>query len=536
MFLLYFSRRVLSSDVRVKSALTWGAITDIMKKTRTVPFEERTHDMKKAAALILSAIMIFSLASCSFIRINRKGDEGDDTGTEFVTEPVTEPDTVIRVPDGVDEAKREAQARVAALPDHEFSKDTFSVAVTPGIVFAPEHTADRYDDALNERCGIAGGRYGITFSQIETPLELMLSDSYSAYLSGSYYSDAMMIPQSALGEFTEKGHLLNIQSIPHFDVSADYFDRDAMAQAAAGYTNPAVIGSVTKDVSKYYCVYVNTSLIGDGEFDDIRTCVEDGSWTWQKLLEVKRAVSDINGGVGGLGASDLHGFTDTVYFSGGQNYFSCGFGKVPSVAFDTDLTVTAVEILKSLYNDGVTFDSFSETGTALGDFIEGKLLFHIDTVSEMTAITEMGIDWCLLPIPKTDPEQTTYAARCSPDAPVMVIPSSGTDPDDVGAAVTALGAASYGYLDRCYYDRLITTSLNRSSTLDMFDYVCGIKGGRGVYDFTDMYASRFQIFDEDTSGALWELVTGGGTLGEKAAASRFDLNWRLANAFPVVSE
>jgi len=483
---------------------------------------------KIAVPLILT--LCLTLASCSFIKINRPED---DTDAPDVTAAESAGPDVAPYDDGREAARAEAAARVASLPDHDFQKDTFTVAVASGITFLPSAAADGYDDALIERCRIAGERYGIKFAQMEAPLELMLSDAYSAYLSGVYYADALMVPQSALGELTEKGIPLNTQSVPYADYSAEYYDRAAMDQATGGYVSPAIIGAASRDIGSFRCIYVNTALTGADVYAEMREAVRDGSWTWQKLLEIERGARAADGSPAAVCASGSDLLADAVYSSSGQNYFSCGFGKTPAVAFETETTLAAVDVMRSLFSDGAVFDGQRDGSTALEAFVSGGAVFCVETVGRMLEISAMGSDWGLVPMPKVTADQQDYCSFCSPDAPVFVIPAAGTDPEDAGLAIAALNAASYGYVDRCYSDRLVRTAVNNSLTLDMLDYVCGIKGGKGLYEFTEMYASRFPLFDEDTSGALWELVTGGGKLADKAAASAFDLNWRLRGAFPV---
>ena len=219
--------------------------------------------------------------------------------------------------------------------------------------------------------------------------------------------------------------------------------------------------------------------------------------------------------------------------SGNQHYLDAGWGKIPSFAFETDLTEKAVSILRNLYNDGVIFDSYTESGSEPDEFRNGSILFHADTVGNMARVARMGGDWRLLPVPKLDPEQQTYYSYCSPDAPVLVVPAGNPNTEDAAYAIEALNAASCRYLDRCYYHRLVRTALNDSRTLDMLDYVCGINGGVGLYDFTSMYGSVFPQLAFNSSETIWELATKGGDLAAAAYNSRLDMNWRFVNAFPM---
>ena len=491
--------------------------------------------MKKAAALITAILtIVLALSSCGLITFN--GDDTQDSQTVTGTDSVTaEPDDgPRRVDGGAAEKKKEAEARVSALPSREFSKDTFTVTVSPGMTFAPASATDGYDEAIIARNGMVARKYSIAAVQVETPVDLMLSDSYSAYLAGQFYSDVMMIPQSAVGAFAEKGFLLNVHSLPFADYGKDWYDLAAMDQAAAGYGAYAVVGSATKDIGCYYCLYVNTALLESLGIEFPRTQVENGSWTWQTLLDGVRGAAAIDGGYRAIGAATAHDFVCAAYGSSGQNFMLTGLGKTPRVAFETQATQTVVDVIKALRgSDALLFDQYSEGGSAVADFRAGRALYLCARVSDMAEISTMGGDWCVLPMPKTDASLETYYSYCSPDAPVFVIGSGAQDQEDTIYALDAYGAASYEYLDRCYYDRLIRTALNNSRTLDMLDYVCGIKGGRGIYEFTVMFGVQYPQLAENTADALWELGASG-TLADTAYASGFALNWRMNNAFPVV--
>ncbi|MBQ7160373.1 MAG: extracellular solute-binding protein [Clostridia bacterium] len=473
------------------------------------------------------------LSSCSFIVING----GDDTEapapdtSSAVTD--TESESFVRVPDGAKEAKKKADALVAALPSHKFANDSLSIAAAPGIDLAPADPADEYEDALIERNKTVEAKYGINVLQIETPLDLMLSDAYSAYLSGSFYADAMLIPQKAVGEFLQKGFLLNSQSIPHVDFNKEYFDADAMSQASAGYASPVIAGSATKDIGSYYCVYVNTALLGEEGEKELRETVKNGSWTWDELIGTARAVSALNGNVGMIGSGTEGILVDTVYLSSGQHYLDTGYQKIPAMAFETETTLKIIGLLRTMYDSGAVFDSGAGSGSEIDEFRKGNVLFHADTVNNMSEVARMGAGWTVLPVPKLDPEQETYLAYCSPDAPVMVVPAGNPDTADAGYAIEALNAASYGYLDRCYYNRLVRTSVNNSRTLDMIDYIGGVKAGRGVYDFTSMYGGVFDRLAFNTSETVRELAVKGGDIAVAAYNSRYDMNWRFVNAFPM---
>lgn len=484
--------------------------------------------------------MLFTLSSCSFITLNtgkkENVEESDSSDDPVQSSESVYPEGIYPAQDNYDLWKAEAKARVDALNYRAFENSSFTIAVTPGISVAPSESVSYYDSALSERNAMVEEKYSITIGQIETPVDLMLSDSYSAYLSGLYYSDLMMIPASSLGAFAEKGYLLNVFSLPYIDYDKEYFDMNAMAQACAGYNSYAVIGDMTQDVGVYYCIYANTALFESLGLELPYQAVEDGSWTWDMLLDFTREAADVDGGVKNIGAGSVSDLVSVVYKSSGQNYMSTWLGATPKISYGTDATVKVTDIIRSLREgDKIIFDQYSASGSALADFRNGNVMFFTGTVSQMSEVCKMGGEWTVLPVPKTDASQETYRTFVSPSAPVIVTSASSPYPEDIAYALTALNAASGKYLTDAYYDDLIISSINNSKTLDMLDYVTGIKSGEGLYDFVYMFREQYPALSEDTYGALWSyIISGTGTVAETAAAAHYDLNWRMVNAFPVL--
>ena len=487
--------------------------------------------VKKAAVLLTIAYILLTLTSCSFITFGG----GEETQAAETVPPSVIPDGLERVEYDPAPSVAEAQKRVASLGGHEFAKDSFSAAVTPDFSFAPDRPEDGYDAALVTRNGIVEKRYGVTLGEFETPLELMLSDSYSAYLAGLYYADVMIIPQSAVGAFAEKGYLLNVYSLPYLNYEKEWFTPSDMDQAAAGTGAYAVTGTLTDDPGSYYCVYVNDALAEKlGVFVPYDS-VKDGSWTWDRLIDCARSAATPDAGVRILGAGTHDELVCAVCKSAGGYFLNTGLGRTPSVGFDNASTQKAVDVLRSLKRDDqLIFAGYTNTGDAFGDFKDGRVLFYADTVANMEKVCAMGGDWRVMPIPKLDAAQEDYVACLSPSAPVLVTDAGNPYPEDTAYALDALFAATGEYVRAAYSERLIRTSVNCSATLEMLDYVCGVKAGSAVYDFCDMFGASYPVLKTAVQGRLWELICGDGTVADAARSASSDLSWPMSHAFPEV--
>ena len=323
----------------------------------------------------------------------------------------------------------------------------------------------------------------------------MLRTARLNLLSGVYYTDLFSIPQKDLGRFAAEGLLLRTTSLVGADFSAEWYDTTMMNEAAYSSESYGIYGDFNRDIASYYCLYVNRDLLAAAGLEMPYDKVRDGSWTWDELINMLRANTDING-TAGVSSPDMGLLTNAVYKSGGNSYVDTGVGRSPVLSFNNESTAGVMSLLRRIGGHKTLYNYTAESGSARSDFIEGKSLFYIGTVGEMKIITTMTPDWCILPLPKTVASLDTYYSYVSPDHAVIAV-YAGSHCGDMTEVIDALYASSTGgYLSDAYYYELIDTSIRDASALDMMDYICGLKGGKPINDFSDVYA-EYQPYTVD---------------------------------------
>ncbi len=415
------------------------------------------------------------MISCNENKITEPSDTVDTHGNK-VTAVVVDTDSM----------KRKAVESLNSISSVNLGGKNFTVASTADMVYVPESKDTNYKVAIDERNRMFEKKCSAHLLQFNDNEDIMLRTARLNMLSGVYYTDLFSIPQKDLGKFAAQGILLRTSTLVGADFSKPWYDSAMMEQAAYSSESYGIYGDFNRDIASYYCLYVNRDLLGSAGLSMPYDKVKNGSWTWDELIAMLRANAEING-MAALSSSNMGLLTKAVYKSGGNNFVNAGKGKDPALAFNNESTAGVMSLLRRIGGYKTLYNENAESGSARGDFMQGKSLFYIGTVGEMKTITTMSPDWCILPLPKTVASQDIYYSYVSPDHAVIAV-YAGSHCGDMTQVIDALYASSTGgYLSDAYYYELIDTAIRDSSALDMMDYICGIKSGKPANDFTDIY-------------------------------------------------
>lgn len=432
--------------------------------------------MKRLLLLVTAVLICLSVTSCKKNKIETEAPETDPAVTDNITEVAVDTDSM----------KKKAVEALNGIDSVDLGGKNFTIASSAAMVYVPETKDTNYRMAIDERNRMFEKKCSAELLQFNDNEDIMLRTAHLNLLSGVYYTDLFSVPQKELGKFAAQGILLKTTSLVGADFSADWYDGTMMSQAAYSSESYGIYGDFNRDIANYYCIYVNRDLLTSAGLKMPYDKVKDGSWTWDELLVMLRANADINGAAG-VCSSDMGLLTKAVYKSGNNSFVETGMGKDPSLAFNNEKTAGVISLLRRIGGYKTLYNETAESGSAQSDFMQGKSLFYIGTVGEMKTITTMSPDWCILPLPKTIASNDTYYSYVSPDHAVIAV-YAGSHCTDITEVIDALYASSTGgYLSDAYYYELIDTSIRDSAALDMMDYICGIKGGKPVNDFTDIY-------------------------------------------------
>ena len=445
--------------------------------------------MKRFLCLLI-AIIIICLPACS--KKNTESKDNPPESSSLDTIKVIDPDT--------DSMKKTAVRALNTLSDTVLPEKGITVFSATDMPIVPESEGTVYSYTLAQRNRMFEKKYSTTLNQFTEESDKLLEQAHYNMLAGIGFADLFTIPAKDLHKYAQKGVLLNTASLPGADYSADWFDKDLMERAAHGNESYAVYGDFNKDISSYYCLYVNRDLLASADIKTPYTAVKNGSWTWDSLLEITRNFSAKNEAFAiSVQSDDL--LANVCFKSAGYDYITTAHKATPTVSFASDSSQLLLQSLRNLYTQ-----SISDASEA---FTSGNSLFYIGTVGEMNKIKFLQNDWCILPIPKAAATQENYITYMDENHSVLTCYAGASNASLLFYAVEGLNAASYGgYLTEAYYSDLVLNSLRDSDTLNMLDYICGVKDGVLITDFTDYYAPYFPVLYEETVSAVAKAAKG----------------------------
>ncbi|MBR5515068.1 MAG: extracellular solute-binding protein [Clostridia bacterium] len=445
--------------------------------------------MKKFLCLIL-ALALLSLNACSKKEDVRQ--EKKDPTLDKISVVTTDTDSM----------KKKAVEALNSLEDISLSEKGITVFSSTDMKVVPEDESTVYSYNLVQRNRMFEKKYSTALNQFSQNSEDLLTEAYYNMLAGIGFADLFVIPAKDLSKYAAKGILLNTTALPNSDFSAAWFNYNLMQKSAHSNDSYAVYGDFNKDIPSYYCIYVNRTLLKQAGMKMPYKDVTSGEWTWDKLIEMSRNSTAANEENFILSTKSNETTANVCFKSAGLDYISSSHKATPAVSFANENSQNVLELLRSLNAAG-------KISNDTADFTQGSSLFYLGTVRDTEKVKFLKDDWCILPVPKTNTASQSYTAYMDENHSVLVCYAGASNSSKLFYALEGLNAASYGgYLTDAYYNELILYSLRDSDTLNMLDYICGVKSGVQTTDFTDYYADSYPDLYLKTRTALAEAASG----------------------------
>ena len=245
---------------------------------------------------------------------------------------------------------------------------------------------------------------------------------------------------------------------------------DGHACAAAGELASTMISGT-------YGIFFNKKIAEDHIPDiDIYSVVLDGVWTLERLNEISDSVyADINGNTE-KDEDDLFGL---IYASKSIQGDALWAGsKITYTSFDDNAGTYrwtlengrtsdfADKIMKLIHNSAGTymFPNGNDYNVNLPNkFKSDGALFTVYYLSFTDLMRDMESDYGIIPIPKLNEEQDTYATTVHNGFSVFGIPVTCSSPDNAAAFLESACCESYRLVTPAYYDTALKVKYSRDS-------------------------------------------------------------------------
>jgi len=249
-----------------------------------------------------------------------------------------------------------------------------------------------------------------------------------------------------------------------------------------------------------YVTYFSTKLANDYNMEDLYGLVNDGRWTYDKMISLAEVAANDLDGDNVMTESDQYGICLPQNIGGqlicatGYRYTTKNEDGTRRLTGTTDLLLNFNEMLVNMYKADWQYSSYyynadlsavNNNKDALAWFPENRYLFFIYSVSAAKGFGESMDDYGILPIPKYTEEQQTYYSVSSPA--LSAVPKDAPDMDLSGMLIEALNYESKMSLMPAYYDvSLSKRYVSSQDASDMLDIIFA----NVAFDFLDFFGNH----------------------------------------------
>ncbi len=432
--------------------------------------------MKRILSLLLTAALLASLLLTAAACGEQKPSAPPADGTVGTTAAAdTEPETTAEHPD-VTEADFKGASFTVLYPLWSLYRDFY---------FAEEANGDAVNDAIFERTSKLEESLNIELvaSSVDHISKVEPALSKTVLAGDDAYQLALTHNSNSITAIVKGGYVLDWNDIPVIDMTHSWWNRSMRDHfEISGILPLAVNDFIIPDVNS---IFFNTALIGSYGLQQPYSLVEDGSWTWDKLIEMGDKVSaDINGD-GKFDDNDQYGFVGEIGWqfasitTGADCYIitNDADGK-PALSINSERTVNLFDKLSAYFNNGKSAYLWEYKqewdpnwgGTPPVSFDAGHALFYAVPLSLASTLRATEVDFGIVPYPKFDEAQEGYPTLNW--AGFMCVPKTASDLEMAGTVVEMLGYLNGQTVIPAFFDILLGQKLSRDEeSIAMLDLI-----------------------------------------------------------------
>lgn len=435
--------------------------------------------MKHNAKISISAVLL--LASLLIACGSEQADTpANDTATELPPTTESAEQEVTRTPHKVD---------VDAL---DFGGDTLDMLASTWsgylfYFFADEENGDIMNDAIYRRKQAVENALNISIvtHQDGYYINEVYSELSKTVLAGdSTYDMVFNHCITGISSSVSEGLLYNLDTLPHIDMTADWWNREQMDVLRLGNNTYFAVNDMMLPAP--YVMFFNKSMVLAYDMTDPYQLVHEGKWTLDAFTEMVRTVKADIDGDGKMTEADNWGLAapdESLYIS-----FMTGAGQYMTdrdengrirLAINTEKTQSLMDLFATLSKEEVICPSGTDVSKAIS-FDAGRLLFVTGCITDAENMRDYTVDFGFLPYPKYDEAQENYLSLDW--GGLLSIPATISDPAMVGAAMELLAWESRNEVIPTYYEKILVGKLARDDETEkmmdlLFDTITYEVGG-----------------------------------------------------------
>ncbi len=345
---------------------------------------------------------------------------------------------------------------------------------------------DIINDAIYERNAKVKEDLGIT---ITVRSYKSASEMLNSTLAGDHYADTVLLFGEDIAPIVNQDLATDLLAVPTLDLSKDWWEQNAIEELTLGdhlFFAPGHISSFGQ--MGIFVTYFNKNMIEQFNLDNPYDLVRDGTWTFDKMVEMCEVVSSDLDGDGTMGKNDRFGMasqgaTDVYHIlASGERITEKGSDGMPELTINTERAANVIEKLVPFYRNKnlcMYASDFSSGYTnvfsqlLVPTFIADKMLFQHQWLCVALELRNMESDFGILPISKYDESQDGYYAPSTNSWSIFaVVPVTVPDLEFTGDVMNALGYYGREFVNTALIETTITgKSLRDTDTEEMLNLI-----------------------------------------------------------------
>lgn len=324
----------------------------------------------------------------------------------------------------------------------------------------------------------------------------------------------MLAPARDLAAAAAAGELLNLYSLPYFDLSADYMTKPLATDGVIHNTCYAVYGSATGAENSAWVVYYNRTLLSGAGYDEMERLAASATGRsaacgnsprpspprrWKSVRPTARATYSVT----------VRIITTTIFCSRsadlGVRAFGDSAGQPLELRYDFGKAQSALDELGAFLASKAMFPASGQS--ALKAFGEGRLAFFIYRLDFAAVLAEQNVDWGLLPLPALFAGETSVSPLDELTVG-LAVPSVQTDSERTGLLLNAFFAASHEHMRQALMNNYVHFYLSDNDQALMLEQILD----RVRADAALLYAPGYANISAVSADLLTELLRSGGDL------------------------
>ena len=338
--------------------------------------------------------------------------------------------------------------------------------------------AEPVNEATLSRNALLEQEYGFTIqAEFNDEWGPFIDRVTNDYMAGTATYDVVCTGLQTMASLAAEGYFKDLYKLgdaSHLDLNAEWWDVAANEDMSIGNRLYFTTGDIMQMDDEYTrCVFYNKGMARDHQLEDLPTLVYDGKWTLDVMYEMmKQVASENDDGVMNVTGNDVWGCVSNA-FELWSLVLGCDCPQVekdqndyPVMAMMNEKNVNAWLKAFEMFTDKERY-AYSEMFYPWGhadyhvvrdQFTDGKALFTVGIVTYVNSseFREANISYGILPMPKYDNHQDTYATTVDPyHFYVLSILQTCEDVDFVTFALEAMAYLSSELVTKEYYERTL---------------------------------------------------------------------------------